>query len=59
MIKKIINIKDEDIHMEDNEHGYIELDRTNLWKKFKIKSIGKKVINVNRFISGSKIKKDN
>ena len=57
-IKKLTNIKDEDIHMEENEYGYIELDRTNLWKKFKMKSIKNKVLNVNRFLSLSKPKKD-
>ena len=57
-IKKLTNIKDEDIHMEENEYGYIELDRTNLWKKFKMKNIRNKVLNVNRLISGSKPKKD-
>jgi len=57
-IKKLTNIKDEDIHMEENEYGYIELDRTNLWKKFKMKRIKNKVLNVNRFLSLSSPKKD-
>ena len=57
-IKKLTNIKDEDIHMEENEYGYIELDRTNLWKKLKMKRIKNKVLNVNRFLSLSSPKKE-
>jgi len=34
-IKKYLKLKDEDIFKEENESDYIELDRTNLWKRFK------------------------
>ena len=34
-IKKYLNLKDEDIFKEENKSDYIELDRTNLWKRFK------------------------
>jgi len=47
-IKKYLKLKDEDIFKEENELDYIELDRTNLWKKFKSKKFKNKIKNINK-----------
>ena len=47
-IKKYLKLKDEDIFKEENESDYIELDRTNLWKKFKSKKFKNKIKNINK-----------
>ena len=54
LIKKHLNLKDEDIFKEENDLEYIELDRTNLWKKFKnSKNFKNKIKNINKLTKQS------
>jgi len=56
LIKKHLNLKDEDILKEENNLDYIELDRTNLWKKIKINNLFKNKIK-NKFKNKNKLKR--